>query len=140
MTTPPPPTQNQGLDNFFASLHRSPVTRSSDRVVAGVCAGLADRLGVSTAIVRVGTVLLAILGPALALYLIAWLILPDPQGQIRLERAIRGGEGGSIVLLIFTVLVILPDAGAHARVSWWLALAVLAVVGVVAISSSRPKA
>lgn len=139
MTTPPPPTQNQGLDGFFTSLRRSPVIRSSDRVVAGVCAGVAERLGVSTAIIRVATVILAILGPAFALYLIAWLVLPDREGQIRLERAIRGGEGGSIVLLIFTVLVILPDAGAHARVSWWLALAVLAVVGVVAISSARPK-
>ncbi len=101
-STPPPATP--ALDRFFATLHRSPVTRSSDRVIAGVAAGVADRLGVSRALVRVGAVLLGLLGPGVLLYLLAWLVLPDAQGRIRLERAVRGGEGGSIVLLVIAGL------------------------------------
>lgn len=110
MTTTPASTPTPGttgtpvLDRFFATLHRSPVIRSQDRVIAGVSAGIADRLGVSRAIVRVGMVLLALLGPGVLLYLLAWLMLPDSQGRVRLERAVRGGEGGSIVLLVITGL------------------------------------
>ncbi len=87
MTTTPTPRPLPALDRFFATWQRSPVIRSPQRSVAGVCAGLAERLGISTAIVRVATVVLAILGPALAIYLLAWLLLPDHEGGIHLERA-----------------------------------------------------
>lgn len=125
-TSPPAPV----LDRFFTLLRRSPVTRSRDRVLAGVCAAVADRLGVSVTAVRVGTVLLAILGPAVALYLAAWLLLPDSQGRIRLERAVREGHRSSLVLLVVTVLAALSDLGLHARTGW---LAVL-VVGVLLVA------
>ncbi|MDQ2783264.1 MAG: PspC domain-containing protein [Actinomycetota bacterium] len=39
------------------------MTRSPQRAIAGVCSGVAQRLGLSTAVVRVATVVLAILGP-----------------------------------------------------------------------------
>ena len=104
MTTTPGSAPTPALDRFFATLRRSPVQRSSDGVVAGVAAGVADRLGVSRAVIRVGVVALALLGPGVLLYLLAWLLVPDAQGRIRLERAIRGGQGSSIVLLIVTVL------------------------------------
>lgn len=103
-TPSPGPSGTPALDRFFATLHRSPVTRSQDRVIAGVSAGIADRLGVSRAIVRVGMVLLGLMGPGVLLYLLAWLLLPDAQGRVRLERAVRGGEGGSIVLLVIAAL------------------------------------
>ncbi len=92
------------MDRFFATLRRSPVTRSQDRVIAGVSAGVADRLGVSRAIIRVAMVALGLLGPGVLLYLLAWLMMPDSEGRIRLERAVRGGEAGSIVLLVVAVL------------------------------------
>ena len=119
MTTTPKPTPAPALDRFFTTVRRSPVTRSRQRVLGGVCAGLAERLGVSTAIVRVATVVLALLGPALVIYLAAWLLLPDSEGGIRLERAVRGGEASSIVLLVVTAVAILPDAGMHARLGLW---------------------
>jgi phage shock protein PspC (stress-responsive transcriptional regulator) len=126
------------LDRFFAILRRSPVTRSSDRVIAGVSAGVADRLGVSRAIVRVGMVALALLGPGVLLYLLAWLLLPDAQGQLRLERAVRGGDGGSIVLLVLAVLSLFSTfstwgghGGGHVHAGPWplLVLAGIALVG-----------
>jgi len=130
MTTTPTPTPAPALDRLFRTLRRSPVTRSSDRVVAGVCAGIANRLGVSTAIVRVVAVLLAIMGPAMVLYLAAWLLLPDSTGRIRLERAVRDGDLPSVVLTVLTVLAVLADAGFH-HAGWlpFAAIAAFAVAG-----------
>ena len=139
-TTPTPAPATPALDRFFATLRRSSVTRSSDRVIAGVAAGIADRLGVSRAIVRVAIVALAIVGPGVLLYLLAWLMLPDAQGQVRLERAVRGGEGASIVLLVVGGLALLGalfdgadghGPGMHGHGGPWplLIVAALALIG-----------
>ena len=113
MTTTPATTPTPALDRFFDSLRRSSVTRSQDRVIAGVCSGIAQRLGVSAAIVRVAAVILAVFGPGVFLYLLAWLFLPRYDGQVRLERAVRGGEASSIVLLVVAALAIVPDLFGH---------------------------
>jgi phage shock protein C len=48
------------------------------RLIAGVCAGLANRFGVSKTLVRVLFVLSCILpGPQVLLYLALWLIIPS---------------------------------------------------------------
>lgn len=116
------------MDSFFATLRRSPLTRSDNRMVAGVCAGLAERMGISPSIVRVTTFVLGWFTPILALYLLAVLLLPNRRGEIRLERALRGGHGGSIALLVVTALMIFPgsfwDGGAG-----WLWLVGLSVAG-----------
>lgn len=54
------------------------LTRSeSDRMVAGVCAGLAQYFGIDATIVRIVFVLLAIFGGGgIILYLAMWLIVP----------------------------------------------------------------
>ena len=131
MTTTPASTPTPALDRFFDSLRRSSVTRSHDRVIAGVCAGIAERFGISAAIVRVGAVVLALFGPGLFLYLLAWLLLPRYDGQVRLERAVRGGEASSIVLLVVTLLTFIPDFFGHWRMGPWplIALGILAIVG-----------
>ena len=131
MTTTPATTPTPALDRFFDSLRRSSVTRSQDRVIAGVCSGIAQRLGVSTAIVRVAAVILAVFGPGVFLYLLAWLFLPRYDGQVRLERAVRGGEASSIVLLVVAALAIVPDLFGHWHMGPWplVGLVVLAVVG-----------
>ena len=131
MTTTPASTPTPALDRFFDSLRRSSVTRSQDRVIAGVCSGIAQRFGISAAIVRVGAIVLALFGPGVFLYLLAWLFLPRYDGQVRLERAVRGGEASSIVLLIVAALAILPDLFGHWRMGPWplVGLAILAVVG-----------
>ena len=51
---------------------------SNDRVIAGVCAALADRFGLSTTLVRVIFVLSIILpGPQILLYLVLWILIPS---------------------------------------------------------------
>ncbi|HQB28017.1 MAG TPA: PspC domain-containing protein [Paludibacter sp.] len=53
--------------------------RSNDRMIAGVCAGLAEHLGIDITLARVGYVLLSILSagfPGTLLYIILWLVMP----------------------------------------------------------------
>jgi phage shock protein PspC (stress-responsive transcriptional regulator) len=48
------------------------------RIVAGVAAGVADYLGVDATLVRIGFIVLALLGGiAVPLYLAGWLLIPD---------------------------------------------------------------
>lgn len=54
--------------------------RSKDRMIAGVCGGLADWLGWKADRVRVGYVILSILSaafPGILIYLLLWLLMPD---------------------------------------------------------------
>ncbi|HET8559925.1 MAG TPA: PspC domain-containing protein [Marmoricola sp.] len=56
------------------------LTRSSDdRMLGGVCAGVADYLGVDPTIVRLLTVVLGVIFFPLAEigYLVAWMVMPD---------------------------------------------------------------
>ncbi len=55
------------------------LTRSiNDRMIAGVCGGLGDYLGIDSTIIRVIWAALAIAGGAgLLLYIICWLIIPE---------------------------------------------------------------
>ncbi len=52
---------------------------SRNCLVAGVCGGLAEYLGLDPTLVRLGYVLLSVLSaafPGILVYLIAWLIIP----------------------------------------------------------------
>ncbi|PPF25855.1 hypothetical protein C5C06_11930 [Rathayibacter tritici] len=59
--------------------------------IGGVCAGIADRLGIDPLIVRGIVLVVAVLGgPALLLYAAAWLLLPDQDGALPVARLLRG--------------------------------------------------
>ena len=50
----------------------------SDRKLAGVCAGIADYFGWDPTLVRVGWIVLTLLGGSgILLYLILWLVMPE---------------------------------------------------------------
>jgi phage shock protein PspC (stress-responsive transcriptional regulator) len=55
------------------------LTRSrNDRMIAGVCAGLAQRFGVSANLVRLLFVLSCLLpGPQFVIYLALWVVMPQ---------------------------------------------------------------
>lgn len=58
------------------------VRSRDDKMIAGVCAGLADYLDVDVTIVRVVTVALAIFGGGgLLLYAVMWLLMPAADSQ-----------------------------------------------------------
>jgi phage shock protein C len=57
-----------------------------DRVIAGVCSGLADYLGWSARRVRIAYVLLSIVSaafPGIAVYLVLWYLMPETGGGSR---------------------------------------------------------
>jgi phage shock protein C len=52
--------------------------RSNDRMIAGVCSGVADYLGVDVTLVRLLTVVAAIfsVGAVAVAYIAAWILMP----------------------------------------------------------------
>ena len=58
------------------------LTRSKDRILAGVCGGMAEYFGIEATIVRIGYVLISILSaafPGIIVYLILMLIMPNSE-------------------------------------------------------------
>lgn len=55
------------------------VRRRDDRMLAGVCSGVADYFGLDVTLVRLLTVLGAIfgLGSLVVAYVVAWILLPE---------------------------------------------------------------
>jgi phage shock protein PspC (stress-responsive transcriptional regulator) len=53
--------------------------RSNDRMIAGVCSGVADYLGVDVTLVRLLTVVAAIfsVGAVAVAYIAAWILMPE---------------------------------------------------------------
>ncbi|HEV7650787.1 MAG TPA: PspC domain-containing protein [Actinophytocola sp.] len=51
----------------------------SDRMVAGVCGGIAEMFGIDAALVRIGLVAATLLGfgTGAIIYLICWMIVPE---------------------------------------------------------------
>jgi phage shock protein PspC (stress-responsive transcriptional regulator) len=56
------------------------LTRSKNRILGGVCAGIAEYLGWDVSLTRLGYVLLSILSvafPGILVYILLWIIMPE---------------------------------------------------------------
>jgi phage shock protein PspC (stress-responsive transcriptional regulator) len=74
------------MDKFFSTVRGLGLNRGPQRWLGGVCGGIAAKLNVDVAFVRIAFLLLALLpGPAFIFYLAAWLILPDQRNAIVLQ-------------------------------------------------------
>jgi phage shock protein PspC (stress-responsive transcriptional regulator) len=63
------------MQNSTKRLYRS----TTDRQIAGVCAGIAEYLNIDPTLVRIIFVILALsAGPGILLYIILWAIMPEP--------------------------------------------------------------
>lgn len=73
---------------FFQSIRSSGLTRSPNRVVAGVVGGVAGAWGMSTGVLRLLTFIGGIIAFPLVVtaYIVGWVLLPDPAGRIILEH------------------------------------------------------
>jgi phage shock protein C len=75
---------------------RSALRRSStDRMLGGVCGGLAEYSGWDALLWRVGMVALSLVGPGVVVYLLLWVLMPTgpagPQGPLdRLADRLHG--------------------------------------------------
>ncbi|HET6953052.1 MAG TPA: PspC domain-containing protein, partial [Acidimicrobiales bacterium] len=116
------------------------VREPDDRKIAGVCSGLADRLGVDVTALRVGLVALALVTPTVVIaYVVAALVVPErrpDQLRVRAQRVHLGRIPHPVLVIgaIIAVALVVDDA-------WWLepfpaALALIAV-GVWLIAQGR---
>jgi phage shock protein PspC (stress-responsive transcriptional regulator) len=113
---PPRDSPQQHANRFFLWLRSLGLVRQPGWI-GGVSAGIADRLGIDVVIVRGILVVIAVLGgPAVLLYALAWLVLPDNHGRIHLEDLIRGTVDSAIAAIaILVALSLLPVAQGF----WW---------------------
>ncbi|MGB3762466.1 MAG: PspC domain-containing protein [Ornithinimicrobium sp.] len=92
----------------FDRLHDIDMRRTPDGWIGGVAAGLAHRLGVDPLVVRAGFIVLGLIfGLGAALYVLAWVLVPDSTESTHAERGLHGGSTASIVLLVLAALVVL---------------------------------
>ncbi|QTG76302.1 PspC domain-containing protein [Trueperella pecoris] len=108
---------------IYDSLRSQPLRRTPDNIVAGVCAGLAHRWGISPVLVRVGAlVLIPIGGIGLLLYGLGWLLIPSyDDADILLEGALHDPDASvaaASVLTIAGIAVFLPFITASAGITF----------------------
>lgn len=75
------------MDKFFSIVRGLGLKRGPERWLGGVCGGIAAKLNVDVAFVRIAFLVFSLLpGPAVVVYVAAWLILPDQHGSIPLQN------------------------------------------------------
>jgi phage shock protein PspC (stress-responsive transcriptional regulator) len=133
--TPPPPAPPQPGGDAFDRLRALGVARPAEgRWVGGVAAGLARRWNLDPLLVRGIFVALTIVsGIGLLVYGLAWMLLPEDDGSIHVQSALRGdvtaGLVGSGIFILLFLGVGGPDNGPGPV--WWgfPGLVILVLVG-----------
>lgn len=74
------------MEKFFSIVRGIGLKRGPERWLGGVLGGIAARLNVDVAYVRIAFLVLSLLpGPAFVFYVIAWVIIPDQRNTILLQ-------------------------------------------------------
>ena len=60
-------------------MEKKKLTRSSNRVLAGVCGGLAEYFDLDPTLVRVAYAAFSVCGPGLLLYIIMLILMPEQE-------------------------------------------------------------
>jgi phage shock protein PspC (stress-responsive transcriptional regulator) len=136
-----------GLDRFFGWIRSVDLRRDGDdKWLAGVCSGIATRLGVDPIVIRAVLVLLVVLGGVgITVYLIAWAFLPNNHEEIIAEKALRDGDVLGIILLVVIGLSLIGANGLTGDASgigwiWWVVVPVGLVVWLVTRNRDGRKA
>lgn len=106
----------------------------TDRMIAGVCGGLAAYLGVDPVLVRLAFVILLLAsGIGLAIYVILWVVMPTPgrvQPEIRLLDEMETGDPSAlktrfspaatvgVLLILFGAFFLLSQIGGLPGYIW----------------------
>jgi phage shock protein C len=115
--------------------------RSTDKVIAGVCGGLAQYFGIDPAIVRLAFVVFALAGGAsVLLYVVLWIAVPIGAGAPAVAFGDRGHEMLATVLIAIGALWLLANFGAFAFINWRFAwpLVLIAAGGALLLRRVRP--
>lgn len=142
MTTPPARTDGPSiLRDLIAAIDGLRIHRTQQNWVAGVCDGIALRLGIDPVIVRVAVIMLTLFGGlGLALYVAAWVLLPAADAPSVLQRLVDS-SGTTVAFLVLGAigLGVLASAGAFFGGNRWgtgqLVLILVAGAAVYALAS-----
>jgi signal transduction histidine kinase len=125
--------------------HGGPLRRDpADRLGGGVASGVAGWRGINVTAVRIAFVLLALVtsGIAVALYVVAWLLLPAAGAESNIARQARSDAGGirlaaGLASLLLLVLLVAGALGDGWFITWtW--PQVVSVAGLVLIWRNAP--
>ena len=118
---------------------------SDDRIVAGVCAGVARHLNIDPIIVRIAVVALTFVGLAgLILYLAAWFLLPEDDAErsvaadwFKLDQ--NEAQVRAIGLFVAAVLAVVAIVGDSGWDLWWISWWVLPAAFLFWLFVVRPR-
>jgi phage shock protein C len=92
---------------------------ATDKVIAGVCGGLAKYFSLDPAIVRLAFVVFALAGGAsVLLYIVLWIAVPIGEGAPAVAFGDRGHEMLATVLIAIGALWLLANLGAFSFINW----------------------
>ena len=116
------------------------VREPEDRMVGGVCSGVADALGLDVTLVRVATVVLTLITPwTIVAYLVALFLVPErsadePRVRAEVEGPLAHAHPAVVVVAVVVAVALLGDA-------WWLhpipAALALVAIGVWLVTRDR---
>lgn len=116
---------------------------SDDRMIAGVCGGLAHYLGVDPVLIRLAAVALALSGGVgILLYVVAAIIVPADGPGAGPPRDARSGGGGmlaGIILVLLGAFLLLRQVTPWLNASIGWPVVVVAVGIVILVSARRPS-
>jgi signal transduction histidine kinase len=112
-----PASAGQPTSASAAPSLRRPLDRA---LLGGVCAGLAERMGVEVLVVRVMAVMAATVGGlGVAAYALAWALIPASPGSARSRRPGAWRQAPLIVLTVAALFAGVHLAGSHVGEGLW---------------------
>ena len=140
-TTAPPASHETRSDPGPGRLYRS----RTNRVLAGVCGGIAERYGSDPTAVRLAALIIALftgIVPMVVAYMIAAIIIPEMEGASAAgdRPAIASGQTAILFGALLVVIGIAGFANVWLNLDWerlW-PLALIGLGGVMVVATLRP--
>lgn len=113
---------------------------ATDKVIAGVCGGLAQYFSIDPAIVRLAFVVFALAGGAsVLLYIVLWIAVPIGAGAPAVALGDRGQEMLATVLIAVGALWLFANLGAFTFINWRFAWPLVLIVAGAALLLRRVR-
>jgi phage shock protein PspC (stress-responsive transcriptional regulator) len=138
-------TEHTAQGTAHRRLERAP----SDRILAGVAAGVANYFGLDVSLVRVGFVVLSLFGGfGVVLYAAGWILLPEPGRSAPAADFLNGSKWRTLLVVVVAFGVGILTLSIIARGPWgfsWGAgralgwLIVVALIGLLVLRGIRPN-
>ena len=106
------------------SSHEKPYRSKVNRIVGGVCGGIAEYFNIDPLIVRIGWVFVTLFaGAGIIAYIAALIVVPDNPNQQEVKKAkSQTGDGAKLwgsLLIIIGGILLLQQTGLFYRLHWW---------------------